>query len=87
MSVNPGWGGQPFLGGSVAKVGRLHDEALAAGSRLDDRGGRRRSADNAGSLCAAGADILVAGTDVYGSGDPARAIGKLREAARVSVRA
>jgi ribulose-phosphate 3-epimerase len=43
--------------------------------------------DNAGPLCAAGAGILVAGTTVYGTPDPIAAIGKLREAAGVTVRA
>ena len=87
MSVNPGWGGQPFLAPSIGKVRRLHDEALAVGSRLAIEVDGGVGEDNAGALCAAGAGILVAGTSVYGTGDPAAAIGKLREAARVSVRA
>jgi ribulose-phosphate 3-epimerase len=87
MSVNPGWGGQPFLAPSIAKVRRLHDAALAAGARLAIEVDGGVGEDNAGELCAAGAGILVAGTSVYGTGDPAAAIGKLREAARVSVRA
>jgi ribulose-phosphate 3-epimerase len=87
MSVNPGWGGQPFIPSSVGKVRRLQDEALAAGSRLSIEVDGGVTADNAGALCAAGAGILVAGTSVYGAPDPAAAIGKLREAASVSVRA
>ncbi len=87
MSVNPGWGGQPFIGSSVEKVRRLHDEALASGARLAIEVDGGVGVDNAGPLCAAGAGILVAGTTVYGTPDPAAAIGKLREAAGVSVRA
>jgi ribulose-phosphate 3-epimerase len=87
MSVNPGWGGQPFIPSSVAKVRRLHDEALSAGSRLTIEVDGGVGVDNAGPLCASGAGILVAGTTVYGTPDPAAAIGKLREAAGVSVRA
>jgi ribulose-phosphate 3-epimerase len=87
MSVNPGWGGQPFLPASVAKVQRLHREALAAGSRLAIEVDGGVQAGNAAALCAAGAEILVAGSAVYGTDDPAAAIGKLREAARVTVRA
>jgi len=87
MSVNPGWGGQPFIPSSVAKIRRLHDEALAAGSRLSIEVDGGVGVDNAGPLCAAGAGILVAGTTVYGTPDPITAIGKLREAAGVSVRA
>jgi ribulose-phosphate 3-epimerase len=87
MSVNPGWGGQPFLAASVAKVRRLHEEARAAGARLAIEVDGGVGLENASSLCAAGAEILVAGTSIYGAADPAAAIGKLREAARVSVRA
>jgi ribulose-phosphate 3-epimerase len=87
MSVNPGWGGQPFLAPSVGKVRRLHEETLAAGVHLSIEVDGGVGPENAAALCAAGAEILVAGTSVYGSGDAAAAIGKLREAARVSVRA
>ncbi len=87
MSVNPGWGGQPFLAPSVEKVRRLRREALEAGSRLDIEVDGGVDTGNAAALCAAGAGILVAGTSVYGAGNPASAIGKLREAARVTVRA
>ena len=81
MSVNPGWGGQPFLPGSVEKVRRVREEAERAGVRLPievDGGVDER---NAGALAAAGAEILVAGTAIYGSSDPAAAIGRLRAAA------
>ncbi len=86
MSVNPGWGGQPFLAASIEKVRRLHAEARAAGGRaaIEVDGGVEPG--NAGELAAAGAEILVAGTAIYGSDDPAAAIGKLREAARATVR-
>lgn len=87
MSVNPGWGGQPFLSPSVEKVQRLRGEALAAGSRLAIEVDGGVGPGNAAALCGAGADILVAGTAIYGADDPAAAIGTLREAARVTVRA
>jgi ribulose-phosphate 3-epimerase len=87
MSVNPGWGGQPFLPGSVEKVQRLHAEALGSGSRFAIEVDGGVGPGNAAALCGAGADILVAGTSVYGDTDPAAAIGKLRDAARVTVRA
>jgi ribulose-phosphate 3-epimerase len=87
MSVNPGWGGQAFLAPSVSKVRRLRDEALGSGARLSIEVDGGVATDNAAALCSAGAEILVAGTSVYGAGDPSAAIGKLREAARVSVRA
>ncbi len=81
MSVNPGWGGQPFLAGSVDKVRRLQAEASEAGVRpaIEVDGGVDEG--NAGSLVLAGAEILVAGTAIYGASDPAGAIARLRAAA------
>ncbi len=86
MSVNPGWGGQPFLAPSVGKVRTLHAEVRAAGFRpaIEVDGGV--GPQNAGMLAAAGAEILVAGSAIYGAEDPARAIGRLRDAALATVR-
>ncbi len=86
MSVNPGWGGQPFLQTSVEKVRRLEKEAREAGSRLaiEVDGGVCQA--NAAPLVAAGAEILVAGAAIYGAEDPVAAIGALRDAARSPVR-
>ena len=61
MSVNPGWGGQPFIAGSVDKVRRLDREVRAAGGRLSIEVDGGVTASNAGELVAAGAEILVAG--------------------------
>ncbi|MET0620345.1 MAG: ribulose-phosphate 3-epimerase [Thermoanaerobaculia bacterium] len=87
MSVNPGWGGQPFIAGSVDKVRRLEREVRAAGGRLSIEVDGGVTASNAGELVAAGAEILVAGTAIYGADDPAAAIGKLRDAAVAMVQA
>ena len=81
MSVNPGWGGQSFLPGSIEKVRRLLAEASEAGVRLTVEVDGGVDSDNAGPLAAAGAEILVAGTAIYGASDPAAAIGRLRAAA------
>ena len=87
MSVNPGWGGQPFLAPSVEKVRKLEAESRAAGRRLAIEVDGGVTSDNAGELAAAGAEILVAGTAIYGADDPAAAIGHLRSAAVATVRA
>jgi ribulose-phosphate 3-epimerase len=81
MSVNPGRGGQPFIPGSVEKVRRLRNEAAEGGTRptIEVDGGVDEG--NAAALAAAGAEILVAGTAIYGSSDPVAAIGRLRTAA------
>ncbi len=80
MSVNPGWGGQAFLAPSTHKVRRLRDEAREAGRTLAIEVDGGVDAGNAGDLVAAGAEILVAGTAVYGHADPKAAIEKIRAA-------
>lgn len=82
MSVNPGWGGQPFLSTSIAKVRLLRGELQAAGSRASIEVDGGVEAGNAGALAAAGAEILVAGTAIYGQQDVRGAIEKLRQATR-----
>ena len=81
MSVNPGWGGQPFLPASVEKVRRLRREASDAGFRVTVEVDGGVDAGNAQALAAAGAEILVAGTAIYAAEDPAAAIGRLRASA------
>jgi ribulose-phosphate 3-epimerase len=82
MSVNPGWGGQPFLSPSIAKVRLLRGELQAAGSRASIEVDGGVEAGNAGALAAAGAEILVAGTAIYGHQDVRGAIERLRQATR-----
>jgi len=82
MSVNPGYGGQQFIAGALRKVEwlamSLARQGLAAEVEVD--GGVVPA--NAGSLSAAGATILVAGSAVFGKPDYAAAIAALREACR-----
>jgi ribulose-phosphate 3-epimerase len=86
MSVNPGFGGQAFLRGSIARVRRARAAVAEAGAGavIEVDGGV--DAGNAAELVEAGAEILVAGTAIYGQGDPKSAIGQLRAAARGGVR-
>jgi ribulose-phosphate 3-epimerase len=86
MSVNPGWGGQPFLRSSVMKVRRARENAAAAGAGAPIEVDGGVDAGNVAELVSAGAEILVAGTSIYGQGDPVSAIEKLRAAARGGVR-
>ncbi len=82
MSVNPGFGGQKFIPGSLDKVRRMREllrrRGLAAQIEVD--GGVDES--NIKALVEAGAEVLVAGTSVFGKGDPAAAARHLLEAAR-----
>ena len=77
MSVNPGFGGQRFLPGTLDKVTRLRSLIAQTGSRalIEIDGGV--NADTAPQLAAVGADILVAGSYVFGSSDPAATIASL----------
>ena len=86
MSVNPGFGGQAFLRGSLARVRRAREAAAEAGARAAIEVDGGVDVGNAAELVEAGAEILVAGTAIYGQEDPKSAIGQLRAAARGGVR-
>jgi ribulose-phosphate 3-epimerase len=82
MSVNPGFGGQSFIPSSYAKVREVRS---LVGPRpveisVDGGVGKSRAAD----LVRAGADVLVAGTAVFGAPDPVQAVNDLRSASEVS---
>jgi ribulose-phosphate 3-epimerase len=74
MSVNPGFGGQQFIERTYARIAALKELRAKCGSKalIEIDGGV--SADNAGRLVAAGADVLVAGNSVFGAADPRAAI-------------
>ncbi len=81
MSVNPGFGGQTFIPRSESKIqavrALLDRQGNAAPIEVD--GGI--DASNAARIVEAGATILVAGTSIFGTGDPERATRDLRAAA------
>lgn len=78
MSVNPGFGGQSFIPHTIQKVARLKHllttNRSSALIEIDGGVGMK----NAPELIAAGADILVAGSSVFGADDPLDAIKKLK---------
>jgi ribulose-phosphate 3-epimerase len=76
MTVNPGWGGQPFIVGSPAKVERLR--AIAPGATIEVDGGI--DASTVGPVAAAGATLFVAGSAIFGDPDPAAAYRRIVEA-------
>lgn len=80
MSVNPGFGGQSFLPGSVDRVRRLRAmlEAKGLGDRVDIEVDGGINADTAAQVIAAGARVLVAGNAVFKQDDYAQAIAALR---------
>lgn len=81
MSVNPGFGGQSFIPSSIGRVERLAQTRDRRGlSFLIEVDGGVVAA-NAGALAAAGADVLVSGSGVFGGGDPAAAVREIRRSA------
>jgi ribulose-phosphate 3-epimerase len=77
MTVNPGWGGQAFIEASIERLRRLVG-LLGRGTAVEVDGGIET---DTGARCeAAGANVFVAGTAVFGSADPAGAYVALAEA-------
>lgn len=78
MSVNPGFGGQKFIGNTIEKIKRLRALISASGSKalIEVDGGV--NSETAPQLALAGADILVAGSFVFKSPDPHAAIRHLK---------
>ena len=74
MSVNPGFGGQKFIPASLEKVRRLRRmiDERGLSIRIEIDGGI--DPDNIADAAAAGAEIFVAGTSVFGQPDPAAAV-------------
>jgi ribulose-phosphate 3-epimerase len=77
MTVNPGWGGQAFIGSSPGKVRQLRE--LAGETAIEVDGGI--DADTAGPVADAGATLFVAGSAVFGDRDPAAAYSRIAAAA------
>jgi ribulose-phosphate 3-epimerase len=82
MSVNPGYGGQSFIPGTLNKLRQVRiliDRHLAAGGQpiaLEVDGGVK--VDNIGAIRAAGADTFVAGSAIFGQPDYAAVIQNMR---------
>jgi len=77
MTVNPGWGGQAFIEGSVDKVSRL--AALVGPAKVEVDGGI--DVATAKPTAEAGASLFVAGSAVFGTADPAAAYTAIAAAA------
>ena len=79
MSVNPGFGGQKFIGGVLDKVRAVRKLIDASGReiRLEIDGGVK--ADNIGEIARAGADMFVAGSAIFGAKDYKATIDAMRK--------
>lgn len=78
MSVNPGFGGQKFIENTIKKLARLRQLISESGSKalVQIDGGVK--ADTAPRLVAAGADVLVSGSYIFGADDPIATISSLK---------
>lgn len=76
MSVNPGFGGQSFVGSALDKIGRLRDMIGGRPIEIEVDGGV--TVENAREIAAAGAQVLVAGSAVFRTPDYRANIAALR---------
>jgi ribulose-phosphate 3-epimerase len=78
MSVNPGFGGQSFIPGTLPKIRQVRRrmDELGSAARLEVDGGIKT--DNVRAVAGAGADTFVAGSAIFGSGDYAATIRAMR---------
>jgi ribulose-phosphate 3-epimerase len=81
MSVNPGFGGQKFIHNALEKIRQLKltRERYNLGFRIEVDGGV--GPDNVAELVRAGAEILVAGTSIFHTSDPAEAVRAMKQMA------
>lgn len=78
MSVNPGFAGQKFIFDAIERVGQLRQAISEKKLNVDIEVDGGVNQENAKELIAAGANILVAGTAIFGKADRKRAIELLR---------
>ena len=84
MTVEPGFGGQPFLDAMLPKIRRARQLLGSAETAVwlqVDGGINERTAAQCSE---AGADVFVAGSAVYGAADPAAAVDRIRAAAEAA---
>lgn len=81
MTVEPGFGGQPFLDLVLPKIRRARDLIARHGGEIWLQVDGGVSEDTIGRCAEAGADVFVAGTAVFDAQDPAGAVEYLRSAA------
>lgn len=79
MTVNPGYGGQTFIPGSINKIGELRSMIDEGGFDVLIEVDGGVDLQNAPVLLHAGVDVLVAGSTIFASSNPAEVIRRLKE--------
>jgi ribulose-phosphate 3-epimerase len=82
MTVNPGFGGQKYIEACTQKIRDLRAMADARNPGLEIEVDGGVKPDTAAKVAAAGGNVLVAGTAVFGQKDYGQAIGAIRAAAQ-----
>ncbi|MCA0381438.1 MAG: ribulose-phosphate 3-epimerase [Bacteroidetes bacterium] len=78
MSVNPGFGGQSFIPGTIDKIKQLRHMIDTRGLQVDIEIDGGVGEKNAAEIVAAGATVLVAGSSVFNAADPLAAVAQLK---------
>jgi ribulose-phosphate 3-epimerase len=87
MSVNPGFGGQTFIPGSVKKIRAVRALLDRAGNRAPIEVDGGVDLTTVASVIEAGAEWLVAGNAIFGAGDAEKAASALKQQAMAASRA
>lgn len=74
MTVNPGYGGQSLIPATIKKIAAMKNMIEKSGKHIEIEVDGGIYPDNAQELISAGADIIVAGSAVFGSTDPHKAV-------------
>jgi ribulose-phosphate 3-epimerase len=85
MTVEPGFGGQKFMAEVLPKVRLAREHVRSGHLRLFVEVDGGIDLDTIEAAAAAGADVFVAGSSVYGASDPRRAVDELRARARTEM--
>jgi ribulose-phosphate 3-epimerase len=79
MSVNPGFGGQQFIASALDKIRRLRRMIDERGAAVDIEVDGGVKLDNIAAVVAAGADVIVSGSGIFGTADYAATIAAMRQ--------
>lgn len=81
MTVNPGFGGQSFIPYTLKKIYELRQQITSLGLDIDIEVDGGINLETVGDVVKAGANVIVAGTAVFGSPEPSKEIELLKQAA------
>jgi ribulose-phosphate 3-epimerase len=85
LAVEPGWAGQPFQPGAVAKIEALRSEIDRRGLDVEVHVDGGVNLETVARCVQAGADVLVAATAIFGAADPVRSARELKASAEATV--